>query len=487
MVNKFQKIVSWIILVCVAIFTTLVFFQMWHNLFKNYLPFQPGRYGLILFGALIFTVLVGLALYKLRTDKQVLNWGILAIMMLAFAIVAVSWIHFVPSIQVSDFGHFWSRAPGALQGKAIYSFDNDYFAKWAYQTGFLVYVMGVVKIFGYHIIVIQYLNVVYQVLILLVTYLLVKQIFNNIKMARLSVLLLIINLDWFALNSQADNQYIGSLFFLLTFYLILQDKYWTYILAVITLALGCIVRPIGPVIIAGIVVFGIIYMLLKNNKFDFSAIGKIAIVIALYLVIFSGAGMLIKSSGLNSYGLSNRDSAWKFVIGLDYASNGVYDQALVNEFDLKDSRANMAKQEKKVVQEHIGFIKEDFRWLDLFKSKVSLLWSRRSTGIDFTSINVNHSPKTVDIVKFIGYAGSIITIIFSWIGSLRLFKFDYKDGLFLLLLPLMAFVIVQLLIEIQGRYRIEFIPILAILGGLGLNTIFDWIKTKWSDRHDRTV
>ncbi len=482
MINKFQKAISWIILVCVAIFTTVVFFQMWNNLFQYYFPFNPGRYIWLLILGLVIVLVVGYILYRLKDDNVVMNRVILLVLLAIFAIIAISWIHFVPNNQNSDFGGLWSHAKYALRGGPLYKSDNSYFAKWAYQTGFLTYLMGVVKIFGPHIQAIQYLNVLYQVLILLLSYKLVEKIFHSIKMARLTVLLLMINLDWFALNSQADNQYIGSLLFLTTFYLILKDKYWAYILAGITLAAGCVVRPIGPVVIAGFVVFTLVYVFMNNNKFNWDAIWKMLIVLAIYFVLFSGAGMLIKSSGLNEYGLSNRDSEWKFVTGLDYSSKGVYDPDVVKTFDMKASRAVMNKQEKEVVKQHIGFLNESHGWLRLFKAKLAILWAKPSTAIDFTGISTNHSPTTVNIMQYVGYVGSIITIIFSFIGSLRLFNFKFDKGLYLLLLPLMAFVIVQLLIEVQGRYRIEFIPALAILGGSGLFGIFDWITSRWSGR-----
>jgi hypothetical protein len=43
----------------------------------------------------------------------------------------------------------------------------------------------------------------------------------------------------------------------------------------------------------------------------------------------------------------------------------------------------------------------------------------------------------------------------------------------------MAYTVVQLLIEVQGRYRLEFLPVIAILGGIGLSWIYDWFKLKW--------
>lgn len=487
MISKFQRVISWIILICVAIYTSIVFIQMWQNYFDHYLANDAVKNIALLVIVLLFVLAIGYFLMRISTDDARLNAMILITLLVIFAVMAIFWINSLPPEQVSDFHKFWFTAPKALDGKAIYAFDNDYFAKWSYQSGFLVYVMAVVKIFGWHIEAIQYLNIVYQVLILLLTYKLVEKIFDNIKMARLSVLLLMINLDWFALNSQADNQYLGTMFFLLTFYLILLDKYWTYILAGITLALGAIVRPIGPVIIAGIIVFGIFYMILKQNKIHWSALGKILIVIGLYFVIFNGASALVKSTGLSAYGLSNRDSEWKFVIGLSDRNYGQYDQALVNQFDLHDSRAKMSKQEHQVIRDNIDNIKQNNRWINLLWQKNAILWAKESNSISFTGINVNHSANTVKWVTYLGYVGSIMLIIFSFIGSLRLFKFNFNNGIFLLLLPLMAYVIVQLLIEVQGRYRIEFIPILSIIGSVGLYSICSWIKSKWSGRDDRSV
>lgn len=481
MINKFQKVISWIILVCLAIFTSIVFIQMWSNYFSKYLTTEPLKNVLVLFIALIATLLVGYLLYKLRSDKPNLNRWILLLMLIIFAIIAIFWINFVPPEQVSDFHKFWFTAPDALKGKAIYTYDNDYFAKWAYQTGFLAYVMGVIKIFGYHVAAIQYLNVLYQVIILLLAYKIVEKIFNNVKMARLSLLLLMIDLDWFALNSQADNQYIGSMLFLLTFYLILQNKYWTYALAGLTLALGAIVRPIGPVIIAGIVVFAIFYLWMNNDRLNWDALVKVALTLVIYLIIFAGAGAMIKSSGLNEYGLSNRDSEWKLVIGLDYRSTGTYDAGLVNQFDLKASRATMKKQEMKVIKQNIDNVKQDNRLSDLLWNKNSILWAQRANTIDFTGIEVNHSQKTIKWVQYAGYIGSILIIIFSWIGSLVLFKKKDAKGIFLLVLPLMAFVIVQLFIEVQGRYRVEFVPVLAMLGSVGFYSIYDFF-TRWGKR-----
>lgn len=479
MLSKFQSVISKFIIICVAIFTSVVLIQMGNFYTVNYLKIEPVLAILVLLCAIIFVLGLGYFLYQIRDDDPNLNRLILVSLLLVFAVVALIWLKLVPQTQVSDFKAFWRTAPKALMGKEIFSYDNDYFAKWAYQTGFLVYVMTVVKIFGHHVIAIQLLNVIYQVLILYLVYLISMQLFKKVKLARLSVFILMIDLDWFALNSQADNQYLGMMLFLLTFYLIMKNKYWAYALAGVTLGVGSIIRPIGPVIIAGLVVYSLLYLLITENKFNLSGIGKILITLVIYEIIFSAAGLAIKNSGLNSYGLTNRDSEWKFVVGLDANSNGSYDQQMVDRFNLKDSRDKMSAQEYQVIHENITNLNKTHGWVKLLWNKNETMWAGRATTIDFTGFETRHSLRMSNFVKLLGYMGTVMLIIFSWIGSLKLLKGRPNKQVFLLLLPWMAYAVVQLLIEVQGRYRLEFLPVIAILSGLGLYSIFELIRLKW--------
>lgn len=458
-----------------AVFTTVVFLLMLKFYYQNFLFQLPIRNLPLIIVAFLLVLLVGYGLTRISTEDKKLNALILVTMIVIFMIIATYWITVVPNLQVSDYGNFWSRAFNYEVGNPLYQSDNDYFSKYAYQTGFFVYVVGVVKIFGYNIFVIQFLNVIYQALILYVTYLIVNKVFQNIRMARLAVLLLMIDLDWFALNAQTSNQYLGSLMFLLTFYLLMLDKTKYYLLAGVTLALGCIVRPIGPVVVAGIVVFGLLIKLWKKHNYQSSL--KILATLAIYFLLFSLAGWGIKASGINEYGLSNRDSEWKFVTGLNYDSNGAYSPDLNRFIDPSKSRAEMNAIEKAQVKRERAFLNQHHSWLRLFVNKTQLLWSSRTMATDSTNFNLNHSQKTFDLVNYSAYIGSIILIIFSWIGSLELFKTKFNDNLYLLLLPLMALAVVQLLIEVQGRYRIEFLPVIAIIGSLGLYKSIELIRS----------
>jgi len=447
-----------------------------------YLAKDAGKHVGLLVVAFLCVIVVGYFLFRITTTNKKLNWTILGLMLIIFAVVAITWIRLVPNEQISDFGNFWLSAPGVLKGEKLFQSDNDYFAKYAYQSGFMVYILAIIKIFGYKVAAMQGMNVVFQVLILLVTYLLVVQIFDNIKMARLAVFLLMIDLDWFALNSQADNQYLGTLFYLLTFYLITKDKLWAYILAGITLTIGCLVRPIGPVIILGIAVFAIIYLMFDKNKFDYKRFSKIVLTLVIYFVLFALAGWGIKASGLNEYGLSNRDTEWKFVTGLNYASDGTYTPDMDKYLEPDKPRAEVRKNEKVIVKKQINYLNENNKWLDLFVTKLKGLWSQRTMATDAAGFSDHHSDRASELVNYLAYIGSIILIVFSWIGSIGLFKTNFTKYLYVLLLPMMAFAAAQLLIEVQGRYRIEFLPILAILASVGLFKVCEWLKQLFDKR-----
>lgn len=442
--------------------------------YHNFL-FQNIHNSVVIVISILLVLLLGYGLTKIKTDDRVLNWLVVITMLLIFMITALLWISKVPSVQLSDFGNFWDRLLNYKLGDPLYQTDNDYFSKYAYQSGYFVYVMIISKIFGYHIFAVQFLNVVYQALILLFTYIITCKIFNNIKIARLSILLLMIDLDWFALNSQASNQYLGSLLYILTLFLIMQNKLKYYILAGITLTAGCLIRPIGPVVIAGIVVYTLIYLLWKNR--DYHASLKVLLTLAIYVVLFAITGWGIKATNINAYGLTNNDPEWKFVTGLNYQSNGTYSPDMDKLINPNNTRKQMSKIEKAQMHKEIAYLNENHAWLKLFINKTQVLWSSRTMATDFANIRMTHSIKTVDRINLLGYAGSIILIIFSWIGSLQLFRTKFSDHLYLFLLPLMAFAVVQLIIEVQGRYRIEFLPIIAIIASLGLYQVIQIIKS----------
>ena len=114
MLSKFQSIISKLVLICVGIFTTVVFVQMGQFFAVNYLKPEPVLAILVFLCAIIFVLLAGWLLVKIRDDDKNLNRLILISLLAIFMIVALIWLKVVPQTQISDFGEFWNVAPRAL-------------------------------------------------------------------------------------------------------------------------------------------------------------------------------------------------------------------------------------------------------------------------------------------------------------------------------------------------------------------------------------
>ncbi len=466
---KIQELSSRFTLVCFFIFTTIVLALSTRFFVSTYIFKNTVSNVAIIASFFVFISLYTLLLMLIRTDSRYTNAVVLAFMLLLFTAASIEWLRVVPQHQISDFGNFWYHAQSALKGVPLFHSDNDYFAKYAYQSGFMIYVMIIVKIFGTNIFAMQMANIVVQVLILLMTYLISNRVFHDIRVSRLSVLLLSVNLDWFALSSQADNQYLGSLLFLIALYLLLINKYWSLFLSGIVLSSGWIIRPVGPVVFMGAILFLLIFFLKKPKLYS---VLKIALFAMTCFVILSGTSLLVQKSGLNPYGLKNYDTQWKFIAGLNYQSHGMYSADLDDSLNASSSRKLNKLHEKVVLNQQIRDLNEKHQWLKLFVNKISFLWARNSEAISFTQFNSIHTDRLTQIVTLLGFLGSFMVIIFSWIGSYRLFKIENVSPIILFILPVLGFALVELIIEVQGRYRIEFIPIISMIAGVGLFSVY---------------
>lgn len=406
-------------------------------------------------------------------DRAVINRLIVIVLLTIFCILFLSWIYNTPLKQTSDYHTFWKYGRQAVLGRPIYYHDNNYFAKWAYQTGFLTYVIAVIKIFGANLRVLQFLNVLWQLLALILTYELAQRLFHNTAISRISLFLLGINWEWLALNSRLTNQYLALVFFLLTWILLLNDDWGSWLAAGVSLAIGNILRPLGIIFLLGIIVFSIVYRIIAHSGSWQHNLFSLLSLILIYILFITASSSLIKQTGLNEFGLKNRDSEWKLVIGLNYPTRGSYSRSLVKEFNLRDSRAVMLKQEKQVTQRHIRYLNKHHLWSSLFLQKFFTVWSNPSNTLSFALFDNNHSPQQVRWVNLCSYSITVSEIILVLIGALVLTCQRYPVSFNLLLLILFAYAAAQVIIEVQGRYRLEFEPLLVIIAAIGLDQLFN--------------
>lgn len=473
--------VSKILKYCLLLFSSLLVLGIVNYIFFIYKNqgIEKGVLLILCFALTFVLVLFFCYLLAKIPDNEKSNKLTLLTLLIVFMLISYLWIYLTPSYQTSDYNKFWCTTVQALNGRAIYKTDNNYFAKWAYQTGFLTYLMLIVKVFGAHIRVLQLLNIIYQVIILILLYCLTQKLFQKVVFSRWCVFLMEINLEWFCLNNRLSNQYIALMFFLLALYMIINNhSYKNWILAAISLAIGNFFRPLGIIYFAAIIVFSLIYYIIANAKRGKRNFFRLLTFIATYFLLLAGLNWSIQVSGLNEYGLSNHDSSWKFVTGLNYQSSGTYRRFIDKKFDLNVKRQEMQKQEEKVTRENIQYLNHNHLWLKLFIHKFNCLWSYPSNSLDYTLFGRKFGQVTYELLLVAAYAVNSVEMIFMLIGAFAVLNKKMPYRAYLLLLTLFAYAAVQLLIEVQGRYRIEFTPILVIFSLLGIQKVFTEIDMK---------
>lgn len=471
--EKFSSFVSKFLSICLLIFGGLTVIGI--VIYSLGLIKQQSIIFFVLFLAFSvfgFIIITGICYLLTKIpDSFVLNLLVLIGLLSFFGIIYVIWLYITPSVQYSDYGIFWRYGIKAINGNRIYHMDNNYFAKWAYQTGFLTYVMLIIKLFGAHIRYIQIFNVVYQLLILVLIYFITKKIFHKVSLSRCSVFLLGINIEWFAINNRVTNQYIGLVFILLTFLCILQDHCIGWIAGGLSLAIANYLRPLGVIYVVGIVAFGVVYRLINLPGHRLKSLLHIVTFVMSYFLLFSGLSFSVKQSGLNEYGLRNRDTTWKFVTGLNYQSEGTKRKFINNQFDLKSDRKTMQKEEKAFTRKNIRELNAKHLWIKLFIKKFNILWAYPSNSLDYTLFRKKYSLITYELLIVLSFAINSIEMFLLLFAAIAYARKQMTSGYYLLLLPLLVYTAAQLIIEVQGRYRIEFTPILVIISSLGIQLI----------------
>lgn len=478
---NFSNWVSKILKLCFLLFSCLVTLGILTYCFLLYQIRGLKSSVVLIFCMICVFLAIAFACYILAIipESERNNIIVLSILLIVFVLISCLWIYKTPMQQTSDYETFWQTTLKALKGKAIYQTDNNYFAKWAYQTGFLTYLMLVVKFLGTHIRILQLLNIFYQVIILILLYCITKRLWQKIIFCRWCVFLMAINMEWFCLNNRLSNQYIAMMFFLASLYLIMCNySIKTWLLAGIFLAIGNFLRPIGVIYLAGIIVFEVIYSIigdLKNGKQNFL---RLLTFILTYFLLLTGFGLAVKATGLNEYGLSNRDSLWKLVTGLNYQSAGTYRKFIDEKFNLTESRVEMAQREEEVTKENVQYLNHNHLWLKLFIRKFNCLWSYPSNSLNYALSRKNCGYLTYYLLLILAYSINAVEMIFMLIGAFSLVTKKLPDKAYLLILILFAYVAAQLIIEVQGRYRIEFTPILIIYSLFGIQTVLQKFEKK---------
>lgn len=362
---------------------------------------------------------------------------------------------------ISDFKTMYDASLELINGTNNYK-NLPYFIIWGYQMGHVLYQAFLLNIFN-NVLFLKIVNAVVSSLTVVFVYLFCKKISSR-KSAQ--IISFVYSLFPFSLymNSVLSNQQLPLLLILISLYLFINIDYDKYkfksIIIGLLLGISNILRSEVIVIIGSIFIFSC--FLIKSFGFKKVFVSFFLILIS-YLTIFKGTSYILKVSDISPNGLSNMNPNWKFVLGFNYETNGMYS------YDDACKYAYDSKLSKEIVLERI----KDYKKIPLlFLRKSKILWLNSDLYWPIGHIEASLFYKISDIINQIFI---YLFIILSTISVKNLFKNKQQLLIFIILF---LYFNVYLLIEVMPRYAYNLHAFLAILSCIGLDILISKIKKK---------
>jgi hypothetical protein len=389
---------------------------------------------------------------------------------------------------VSDFEFFYQYAIKLLNGDKSLE-DILYFKTWAYQTGPVIYYAAVMKLFGTGLIPLKIVNCCFMAGTNVLVYLIAKKISNDYTARVVSLLYLLYPAPYF-LASVLTNQHSAACMFLLAVYILLSQRLnWAAkgALSGVVIALGNVVRPIGIIMLAALIILGIMGKIIFRK---WLVMGSAIVVLVSYLLVSYGCSALVKHTGVNSEGLENNFPLWKFVVGLNYEAKGQFSFDDENNiYNIQDSneRNNAAKQ---VIKQRLAV---GLRKLAvLINEKQKIMWAGSDTlswgfykEIDGQLVPSNEIKKLEPIILEFEKIYYIFIFILMLLGLGRLLlDNEINQGILLLSLILLCYFGIHFFIEIQVRYRYFAVIIVFVMAAKGSELLLCKCKV-YREKYDR--
>ncbi len=399
---------------------------------------------------------------------------IIALAGLSFTL-RLAFILLFDSTPVSDFMLLYRGAEEVAKGNYDFVKKAEYFLYWVYQIGFVSYQALVIRIFGQGWLALKILNAVFSTGTCIMVYLAARRVFSE-NAGRTAALAYSLFPPSIYMCSVLTNQVLATFLFYIALYLAAGKlKNHSFVLLGLTAALGNIIRPEGPLILMAIFVFLLFFKKEKKTGAFSRNVGIIAGTLVVFFAVIKIADLVLISSGISDFPLSNRDPLWKFVVGLNYDTYGQYsssDFARISRFPLGRERAI---EELKLIRERTADVK---KLTSLLKAKIRIMWSDFDHSfISFVAPGTNLTPFKISFMLYCEkcFYSAIVFYILTGLGYLTLRK-GSNPGYLLYLVLILGYAAVLLFIEIQLRYRYLAMPAFFILSGYGISLVSEKLR-----------
>ncbi len=435
-----------------------------------YLNFLFSAYNNAIIYALVVipvVLMVYLVAYKLNISPLGFFTVIFLLSFVAKGIVAVT----SDTFPISDFSTFYNCAVKLFNGDKSFG-HGFYFKSFAYQTGPVIYYAMIMKLFGTGLLPLKLVNCFFMAGSNSLIYLISRKISNDYTARFVSLLYLLYPASYF-LTPVLTNQHFAACMFMLSIYLLLETRINFAIRSVaagIFLAFGNAVRPLGVVILGGVVIWATAQFLREKKLVR---VGATVVMLAAYFLMSFTFSSIVKKADINPEGLSNNYPLWKFVVGFNYETKGTFSYPDQNEiFYIKDFEQRN-EVSKKVIKERISI--SPGKMFDLINTKQKIMWSYFDTmKWGFYDKVYNHLVPSESLKKYelpilkIEKMYYILVFILMFAGlCLTLSQKKIGTGIMLIASIIACYFAAHALIEIQVRYRYFAIMLVFVLAAKG--------------------
>jgi len=448
--------------VCLALMAFLMALLSAFNLL------QDGALWALLPAVILFLAL--LLLYR-KPRLSAVRTGIL-IFAAAFVLKAIFALA-VDTQPMYDFARHLEAAQRIAGGE--WDALNDYlvYQIWSYQSFFVIWMALLIKLFGAGVTFFKLTNCVFSALSSLFIYLIARK-FAGEWGGRVGAIVYILFPGSFLLIPVLTNQHMAECLMLAAVLVFTSENRRVWVFAGALLCLSNLIRPAGLVMLAAVGVLFVqrlIYDLIKKRpKESLPLLKKIVVLFVSYFVLTAAASWAVQASGLNDNGLGNVYPEWKFIVGLNPESGGNWNQT---DFDLVYGEDATDESVAALYAERLSI--SPGALIRLMGHKLMVMWGQYETdywtfqhlqgSTVFGSISFDALIQVV--LRLTGglYVCYNLLIAAGAVGALR--KREKSLGMLLLTLMALCYFSVQLLVEVQVRYRSLMTAVSAPLAGAG--------------------
>ena len=377
-------------------------------------------------------------------------------------IIRLGVILLVDTPIISDFKMMYDAALEIVNGTDSYK-SMGYFITWGYQMGHVLYQEFLLNIVN-SVFFLKIVNCLITSLTVVFVYLISKRICSE-RSAKISSILYSIFLFPLLLNTVLTNQFLPVLLILIELYILLNINFKKKIVissAVVGILLGLsnIFRSETIVIVFSILLY---FVFLFITKVDWKKlIISFLIIFMGYYVVFNGTSLLLKATNVSPSGLDILNSSWKFVLGFNYETSGMYS----NE-DAAIYAGDSDAAKKEAINRIMQFEKIPLHFL----KKTKILWFNSDLSWSISMDEVYYK-----VLNIINQIWIILFNILAVCSAFRFIKLKFEKEHVLMCLILLVYFGVYLLIEVMPRYAYSLQVFEAIIIGISLDYIFTKIK-----------